>query len=57
HGGGTFILKYDENNEPVRSKVRYVCKGYEAVFGRDYNKTTSPTARLEPFHALVHIAA
>jgi hypothetical protein len=32
-------------------------KGYEQVYGRDYTKTTSPTARMEATKVLLHIAA
>ncbi|KDQ05966.1 hypothetical protein BOTBODRAFT_49620 [Botryobasidium botryosum FD-172 SS1] len=30
-GRSTFIVKYDEDGNPARFKVRYVCKGYEAA--------------------------
>ncbi|PCH35438.1 hypothetical protein WOLCODRAFT_46348, partial [Wolfiporia cocos MD-104 SS10] len=51
-----FCLKRDENCAPVRFKVRWVCKGYEAVFGQDYNQTSSPTMRMESFRTLLHLA-
>jgi hypothetical protein len=41
----------------VRWKARWVVKGFLQVFGEDYSKTTSPTARLESFRVLCHIAA
>lgn len=57
HGKPVFRLKMDENGAPVRFKVRWVCKGYEAVWGQDYYSTTSPTMRLESFRVLLHLAA
>ncbi|OBZ74687.1 Retrovirus-related Pol polyprotein from transposon TNT 1-94 [Grifola frondosa] len=57
HGKPVFRLKHDENGRPVRFKARWVCKGYEAVFGQDYTHTTSPTMRMESFRAILHIAA
>lgn len=56
-GRPVFRLKRDENGNPVRFKARWVCKGYEAVFGQDYTHTSSPTMRMESFRVLLHIAA
>ena len=41
----------------VRYKARWVCRGFEAVYGQDYTKTTSPTARMESFWVLLHLGA
>ncbi|OJT05515.1 Copia protein [Trametes pubescens] len=57
HGKPVFRLKRDENGAPVRFKARWVCKGYEAVWGQDYYSTTSPTMRLESFRVLLHLGA
>ncbi|CDO77251.1 hypothetical protein BN946_scf184753.g1 [Trametes cinnabarina] len=57
HGKPVFRLKRDEHGNPVRFKARWVCKGYEAVWGQDYNRTTSPTMRMESFRVLLHLAA
>jgi hypothetical protein len=38
-----FRVKRNGEGIAVRWKVRLVVKGYEAVYGVDYNKTTSPT--------------
>lgn len=56
---GRFVChrKRNEVGEVVRHKVRFVCKGFEQVYGQDYTKTTAPTARLESFRALLHLAA
>lgn len=56
---GRFVChrKRDESGNVIRHKVRFVLKGYEQIYGQDYTKTTSPTARLESFRALLHIAA
>ena len=52
-----FHLKRNERGEPVRWKVRLVFKGFEQIYGRDYTSTTSPTARMESWQILLHIAA
>jgi hypothetical protein len=56
---GKFVcrLKRDELGTPVRYKVRWVAKGFQQVWGRDFSKTTSPTARLESLRVALHIAA
>lgn len=51
-----FTLKR-ENGTPTRWKVRVTFKGCQQVYGRDYTKTTSPTARMESWRILLHIAA
>lgn len=37
--------------------MRYVAKGYTQRYGADSDKTTAPTARMESFRALMHLAA
>jgi hypothetical protein len=49
--------KRDDAGNISRYKVRYVAKGFAQRYRIDYNKTTAPTARLESFRALMHIAA
>lgn len=56
-GRPIFKVKRDEHGNAVRYKVRLVFKGYEQIYGKDYNKTTSPTARMESWRILLHIAA
>jgi hypothetical protein len=56
-GKPVFKVKRDENGDPTRWKARWVVKGFLQVFGIDYDKTTSPTARLETFRLLCHIMA
>ena len=56
-GRPIFKLKRDKHGNPSCFKVRYSCRGYSAVYGQDYTKTTSPTARMESFHVLAHIGA
>jgi hypothetical protein len=41
----------------ICNKVQYCVKGFRQVYGRDYTDTTSPTACLESFRAILHIAA
>ncbi len=56
-GKWVLSVKRDKEGRPVRYKARYVFWGCGQVPGRDYNRTTSPTARLESFRMLLHIAA
>jgi hypothetical protein len=56
-GRPVFRLKRDADGKPVRWKVRLVFKGFEQVYGKDYTSTTSPTARMESWRILLHIAA
>ena len=52
-----FRIKRDENGKGVRWKVRLVFKGFEQIYGKDYTKTTSPTACMESWRILLHLAA
>ncbi|GLB45783.1 hypothetical protein LshimejAT787_2900110 [Lyophyllum shimeji] len=56
-GRPIFKIKRDETGKAVRFKVRLVFKGYEQIYGQDYTKTTSPTARMESWRILLHLAA
>ena len=49
--------KRDDAGKITRYKVRYVAKGYAQQPGIDFTKTTAPTARLESFRSLLHLAA
>jgi Reverse transcriptase (RNA-dependent DNA polymerase) len=49
--------KRDDSGKVVHYKVHYVAKGYTQQYGVDYDKTTAPTARLESFHTILHLAA
>jgi hypothetical protein len=49
--------KRDDTGKVVRYKVQYVAKGYAQQYGINYDKTTAPTARLESFHVIAHLAA
>jgi hypothetical protein len=56
-GRPVFKLKHDQHGNPVHFKARYICRGYSAVWGQDYTKTSAPTARLESFRILTHLGA
>ena len=56
-GKPVFHIKQDEAGKAVRWKVRLVFKGFEQIYGKDYTKTTSPTARMESWQILLHLAA
>ena len=49
--------KRDDTGKVVRYKVRYVAKGYAQQYGINYDKTTAPTAHLESFRTIAHLAA
>ena len=49
--------KQDDAGQVTRYKVRYVAKGYAQKPGIDFTKTTAPTARLESFRSILHLAA
>jgi hypothetical protein len=52
-----YIRKRNELSIVVRNKVRYCVLGCRQKYSRDYEQTTSPTARLESFRAVLHITA
>jgi Reverse transcriptase (RNA-dependent DNA polymerase) len=56
-GKGVFLRKRDETGAVVRYKARWVIRSFEQIFGQDYNKTSSPTARMESFRVLLHLGA
>jgi len=47
-----FRIKCEENGKAVQWKVRLVFKGFEQIYGKDYTKTTSPTAHMESWRIL-----
>ncbi len=49
--------KRDDAGNIACYKVRYIAKGFAQHYLVDYEKTTAPTARLESFRSLLHIAA
>ena len=51
-----FRIKRDENGKAIRWKVHLVFQGFEQIYCKDYMKTTSPTARMESWWILLHIA-
>jgi hypothetical protein len=56
-GKPVFHVKRDATGTVYRRKTWLVFRGFEQIYGRDYNKTTSPTARMESWRILLHIAA
>lgn len=56
-GRPVFTIKRDECGNITRFKTRHVLQGFTMVQGRDYEKTTSPTARVESWRILLHMAA
>jgi Reverse transcriptase (RNA-dependent DNA polymerase) len=49
--------KRDDMGNIIQYKVRYIAKGYAQQHGIDYDKTCTPTARLESFRSILHLAA
>lgn len=56
-GRPIFKLKHDQHGHPACFKARYVCRGYSAIWGQDYTKTSAPTACLKSFRILAHLRA
>jgi transposase InsO family protein len=56
-GKPVFHVKRDANGLVYRRKTRLVFRGFEQIHGRDFDKTTSPTARMESWRILLHLAA
>jgi len=54
---GKLVCKRDESGNIIRYKVRHVAKGYAQQPGTDFTKTTAPTAHLESFRSILHLAA
>jgi hypothetical protein len=55
-----FKLKRDQDGNIVRWKVRFVMKGYSAIYGINYNKTAAPSMQMEPsgpLHTLLPLMA
>ena len=57
HGKLICKCKHEDLGTITCYKVRYVAKGYAQCYGIDYNKMTTPTAHLESFHLVLHLAA
>jgi len=51
------VRKRDEAGNVTRHKVHFVAKDYKQIYGQDFTQTTAPTARLESFRVLLHLAA
>lgn len=52
-----FTIKRDEHGNITRFKTHHVLQGFTMVQGRDFEKTTSPTACAESWQILLHLAA
>jgi hypothetical protein len=57
HGKPVFHVKCDAAGNAYRWKTRLIFRSFEQVPGRDFDKTTSPTARMESWRILLHLAA
>ena len=51
-----FRNKIDENGQVTRNKARLVCKGYDQIEGKDFEKTYAPVARMEAIRTILAYA-
>jgi hypothetical protein len=56
-GKFVFKTKRDVAGLVSRRKARYVLLGHKMIYSKDFNKTTSPTARAESLRVIFHLAA
>lgn len=52
-----YKIKCNADGKIDKHKVRLVVKGYKQQFGRDYDETYAPIARLKTVHVVIAIAA
>lgn len=52
-----FKQKRNEDGEVIRYEVQLVVKSFEQIFRRNFSQTKSPTARMESFWIILHLAA
>jgi hypothetical protein len=56
-GRWVFKVKLDSNNQPIRYKARVVAKGFQQVYGIDYNETFAPVAKLKSIKLVLALVA
>ena len=52
-----YKIKFNKLGEILKYKARLVVKGYEQIFGRDYNLTFAPVAQMTSLRLLLSICA
>ena len=52
-----YVVKKDENNNPIRYKARLVARGFEQVPGVDFDETFAPVTKLKSIKLLLSLAA
>ena len=50
-----YKTKYNVEGKIDRHKARLVVKGYKQQYGKDYDETYAPVARMETMHTIIAI--
>lgn len=56
-GGWVFKNKLGAENELLKSKARFVAKGYLQAYGRDYHETFAPVAKMKSIKLVLSLTA
>jgi transposase InsO family protein len=56
-GRWVYKNKLGDNNQLLRRKARFVAKGFEQIYGRDFNETHSPVAKMKSIKMILSLVA
>ena len=56
-GRWVYKNKLGDNNQLIRRKARFVAKGYEQIYGRDFFETHSPVAKMKSIKLILSLVA
>ena len=52
-----YVIKYNDQNQPIKHKVRFVAQGFNQKEGIDYSETFAPTAKAKSIKMMLSDAA